>query len=151
MNYYLCTNRECPIHSIVRTKLISECPHCGNPLADYEKVHATFRWSDIQHKFNQFEAYSAFTAVMWKKLQENVSKGGWSSELPQRLMERLHDEVRELELTLAQYLADPTIDRTAKTEALAIQVSREAADVANFAMMVADVVGGLRRNDPSRG
>jgi hypothetical protein len=126
---YLCTNDECRI-SIIRAEPLSQCPHCGSKM-----FGRTLKWSDFQQGFDEFEAYSA-------------SKGGWAHDLPQRLMERLHDEVQELELALARYIADPTIDRTAKTETLAVEVAREAADVANFAMMVADVVGGLNKNSP---
>jgi hypothetical protein len=55
----------------------------------------------------------AFGNVMLEKLIKNKHKGCWSDESTEFLMHRLQ------------------------------QVVRECADVANFAMMVADVVGGL--------
>lgn len=71
----------------------------------------------------------AMQAVDREKLSENEHKGHWRGATAMALMDRLYDEVFEL----AQAV------RTESPRA----VAREAADVRNFAMMVADVMGGL--------
>jgi hypothetical protein len=91
-----------------------------------------------------FQILRSFTGVMWTKLIKNDHKGGWRGELPGYLLERLKNEIVELDDALSRYLVDPSITRTKKTEELARQVAMEAADVANYAMMIADVVGGFR-------
>jgi len=67
----------------------------------------------------------AFGQAMEQVLAENDSKGGWMDETDQYLLERLKDEVKELE----QALERPR-DHAA--------IMKEAVDVANFAMMVFD-------------
>lgn len=80
----------------------------------------------------------AFQALMLEKLRKNAHKGGWRFIDPYRLFERLKDEVAELGESL----------NASTTNAYARQcTAREAADVANFAMMVADAVGGLEEPD----
>lgn len=76
----------------------------------------------------------AFADEMEAKLAENRHKGdraGWSVMGFELLMSMLHVEVGELERALV-----------APGEAR--EVRRECADVANIAMMIADVAGGLR-------
>ena len=77
-----------------------------------------------------------FVQEMEWKLQANDHKGGWRECHPFALFERLQEEVEEIR---AQLNADP--DDIAKLVA-------ECADVANFAMMIADVIrrvkGGWR-------
>lgn len=76
----------------------------------------------------------AFALLMEQKLRENDYKGGWGEcELPW-LLGRLRQEVDELG-AVAQ--ARPPMGPE--------QVGREAADVGNFAMMIADVCGALPR------
>ena len=61
---------------------------------------------------------------MEKRLQENDHKGGWLTCSLDYLLRRLREEVDELETSLSAYAdSDPT---------------EEAADVSNFAMMIAD-------------
>ena len=82
-----------------------------------------------------------FANQMENKLMENDHKGGWVDCDPLWLLKRLREEVGELERELfktcscrgcadCNHLNMPNKDR----------VVREAADVANFAMMIADVV-----------
>lgn len=71
----------------------------------------------------------AFAAQMERKLRANDHKGGWSNESPEWLLSRLREEVAELEQLVAS--GGPG-------------VVGEAADVANFAMMVAETAW-LRR------
>jgi len=85
---------------------------------------------------NEFEAIHAFTAVMWRKLIANAHKGGWKNNLAEELLERLHEEVEELERAIME---DDNPQNIAK----------ECADVANFCMMIADVVGGLPYERPA--
>ena len=73
-----------------------------------------------------------FAEQMELKLRANDHKDGWSDERIQSLMKRLYGEAWELSLVLERYQAD-TIH-----ESLDPRIIAEAADVANFAMMVAD-------------
>jgi hypothetical protein len=65
-----------------------------------------------------------FARQMEKRLQANDHKGGWDDEPTDYLIQRLKDEVAELEETLIAGKEAKTI--------------LEAADVGNFAMMLAD-------------
>jgi len=66
-----------------------------------------------------------FAALMAKKLREKaVRREGWAGASFEYLVGRLHDELAELHVAIA---------RGASREA----VMREAADVANFCMMIA--------------
>ena len=67
-----------------------------------------------------------FAGEMEKKLVENDHKGDWLGCHKKYLLERLDQEVTELRTTIAE-----------RRGSLAIR--REAADVANFAMMLADI------------
>jgi NTP pyrophosphatase (non-canonical NTP hydrolase) len=70
-----------------------------------------------------------FALEMERKLQENDHKGGWSRCTKQYLSMRLTQEREELRRAVER--GDPN------------DIRREAADVANFAMMLADVCDGL--------
>ena len=59
----------------------------------------------------------------------NDNKRGWKDCSINYLVERLHDEVKELDGAFDIYLEDATAARKLK---------REAIDVANFAMMIVD-------------
>lgn len=77
------------------------------------------------------EVLTRFRTYMSMKLTQNLSKGGpegWRYEKVSYLVERLEEEVKELKTLL---LDNPT----------AYEVIHEAADVANFAMMIADNIG----------
>lgn len=79
----------------------------------------------------------AFAQRMESKLRANDHRGGWDSESTEWLLARLYEEVAELALELNRY-DDPPATRASR-------IAHEAADVANFAMMLADVCGGLNR------
>jgi hypothetical protein len=68
-----------------------------------------------------------FALAMERKLRQNDHKGGWKNEWSPRLLERLWEEHVEL------YAAIETGG----------DILGEAADIANFAMMIADVEGAL--------
>lgn len=63
--------------------------------------------------------------VMRRKMRANVHKSRWIDESPDWLLERLRAEVGELEDAIS--LGNPD------------EVLEECADVANFAMMIADI------------
>jgi len=71
-----------------------------------------------------------FALRMEEKLQRNDHKEHWTSYSAKWLLNRLRQETQEL---------TRAIENGEEPEAIA----NEAADVANFAMMVADVCGGL--------
>lgn len=76
----------------------------------------------------------AFADAMEAKLRENDHKPGWKGDHPRDLMRRLDEEANELRKLLPVGGARVTDGGG---------VLREAADVANFAMMIADVCGSL--------
>lgn len=71
-----------------------------------------------------------FARAMEQKLRDNEHKGGWINDKPRKLFARLLEEVKELEEELAKFSMAGKADG----------VLAEAADVGNFAMMIADVV-----------
>jgi hypothetical protein len=74
---------------------------------------------------------SAFAAIMEQKLAENDHKLHWSNCTSSGLHRRMSEEADEVKRALDK--------RPCDTKAIA----RECADVANFAMMIADNCGGL--------
>lgn len=79
---------------------------------------------------------AAFALAMEKKLKANDHKGGWKHCDRDYLMTRLRQEFVELIAAMHFPLDDGQIDR--------IELRDEAADVANFLMMILDVEGVLR-------
>lgn len=78
-----------------------------------------------------------FAAAMERKLEANDHKRGWKHCETLYLMRRLRNEVGELAVLVnAARRGEAHVDRDA--------ILSEAADVANFAMMVADVLGALK-------
>jgi NTP pyrophosphatase (non-canonical NTP hydrolase) len=76
----------------------------------------------------------AFAWLMERELRANDHKPGWKHDSQRQLLNRLHQEVRELHNEILQPAwSMPNYQR----------VPKEAADVANFAMMIADNAGGL--------
>jgi NTP pyrophosphatase (non-canonical NTP hydrolase) len=72
---------------------------------------------------------SRFASLMEQKLQENDYNGGWDICSTCWLGARLVEEVGELLIAISESHCPD-------------EIKREAADVANFAMMLADKVGG---------
>ena len=72
----------------------------------------------------------AFAIAMERELRANDYKGGWKECDSASLLQHLDEEVYEL--------TEEAMKSTSEN------VLSEAADVANLAMMVADVMGGLR-------
>ncbi len=90
-----------------------------------------------------------FTKVMRQKLEENEEKkgsdGAWRTSSLESLLEHLRDEVEELGKVVRQREHLPLGFKTSQAlhDEMTKEIAREAADVANLAMMVADVVGEL--------
>ncbi len=81
---------------------------------------------------------AAFALLMEAKLREKDHRGGWDECTTAWLMSRLREEAKELAGELSRRTDfDGEEDRWARL------IGREAADVANFAMMIADVCGAL--------
>ena len=76
----------------------------------------------------------AFALLMEHELRANDHKPGWKNEKPALLINRVWDEAHELWDAIF-----PREDRTENKD----RIGSEAADVANMAMMVADVCGCL--------
>lgn len=83
-----------------------------------------------------------FAELMEERLKANDHKGGWKGERLPYLMRRLREEVEELSEALL-----PDKDWAMEAE----KVGREAADVANFVMMVADICGALAASGTASG
>ena len=80
----------------------------------------------------------AFAEMMEAKLQENDDKGGWQHMGSAEVFVRLIEEAGELAALVDRRRGLPPAAWRAK-------LGSEAADVANFAMMLADVCGALVR------
>ena len=78
----------------------------------------------------------AFADLMEAKLKANDHKSGWKSEMVWPLIERLREETDELHIEV-------DAGERADSDDWRKRVGNEAADVANFAMMIADVCGAL--------
>lgn len=81
-----------------------------------------------------------FALLMEMRLQENEEKGRWDYCSRSALVELLIQEVGELVGPLVR-----SSERVESTCTLKPIVARKAANVANFAMMIADNWGGLMR------
>lgn len=80
-----------------------------------------------------------FAVEMERILASHDDRPGWEDESSDYLLERLKEEVDELEKALAQ-----------TNEGRPEKVFKEATDIANFAMMIADVIYGLGLEDSMR-
>lgn len=94
-----------------------------------------------------------FAKVMDEKLQENGWKPGWRNERLGWLFKRLHGELAEAheacgDVTAHMAAGSPRED----TEHAIEEAIRELADVANFAMMIADNLRhhGVERETPMK-
>jgi hypothetical protein len=79
-------------------------------------------------------AVAWFSQEMERKLRENDHKSSWLLETPVALLERVGEEFAELSWEVRE-----------NTKGGPLRILREAADVANMAMMVADVCCTLKR------
>ena len=84
-----------------------------------------------------------FTELMAKRLKENDHKGGWEDCNEAYLLKLLEQEVKELSDVIKNinpFMPESKFPEQTQLKKVAI---REATDVANFALMIADVCGGL--------
>lgn len=84
----------------------------------------------------------AFARIMEAKLAKNRHKGnrdGWLKDRPEVLLKRLREETAELKAAISWV----TENKVPPSEWSVSNAANEAADVANFAMMITDVCGGL--------
>lgn len=82
-----------------------------------------------------------FAVLMERELRANDFKGGWSRDTAVSLCRRVQEEAQELSQEMPHHAQQRNlpIDKRRK-------IAEEAADVANMAMMVADVCGCLRNH-----
>lgn len=79
-----------------------------------------------------------FALLMEQVLRRNDHKGGWKEMLPNELIQRMRDELDEVDTEYTYYeIGNFSMER------FAISTALEAADVANFAMFLADNLGQL--------
>lgn len=72
----------------------------------------------------------SFAELMEAQLKANDHKPGWKNDSFKQLFDRIHEELHELREACVFGGSEE-------------QIRKEASDVANFAMMIADVFGGL--------
>jgi hypothetical protein len=96
-------------------------------------------WKDLRPEVQKF------ALLMESQLRMNDHKGGWKHEDEIHLMPRVRDETCELDVALMRGpgTAVPYGPRDVKARR---RIGAEAADVANFCMMVADVAGAMKRD-----
>ena len=80
----------------------------------------------------------AFAVEMERKLVENDHKGGWRECKNRYLFNRLAEESWELKNQVKAYKRESKKDSEFSGLAAMMDVRKEAADVANFALMIAD-------------
>lgn len=84
------------------------------------------------------EEVRAFAVVMERKLRQHDDLDGWQGVDRWALAAMLAEHVAKLDLALVQH-RDP------------VAIAEAAADCANYAMMIADVVGGLAADTAREG
>lgn len=79
-----------------------------------------------------------FAGEMERMLRKNDHKSGWDNDYLGDLLSRMREEARELRLIVDDAQLYPGSRRDNYSTAQLEAIIREAADVANFAMMIAD-------------
>lgn len=97
-------------------------------------------------------AVAAFAQLMEEQLRRNDHKGGWSECSYTYLQMRMGEEIEELgEAITSVVYARPMEDRgDVPMFRKVLALGKEAADVANFALMIADNAGALEPPKRSR-
>lgn len=90
----------------------------------------------------------AFAHLMERQLRANDHKAGWKNDLACDLIPRLREESIELEEATNRHAKRVQWGDDWVMEDTSVWVGNEAADVANFAMMIADVCGALPTPSP---
>lgn len=125
------------------------CDRLGLPVgtswSNIESALAALRAAPGERERALRPVVQAFARAMEAELRENDYKGGWEDMGTEYLMERLASETQELAAAVAAIRWGWAGLGPKKEEGAVMRVRSEAADVANFAMMVADVCGSLSR------
>lgn len=102
--------------------------------------------SDPDTERDEEEDVEAFARLMLRKLRRNHHKGGWKTSPYSALRERLRMECEELDEAAREFVHLQRIFKDRGTRELERHMLRagqmlaeEAADVANFAMMIATI------------
>jgi NTP pyrophosphatase (non-canonical NTP hydrolase) len=102
---------------------------------DEARALASLLYKDVQIVPALRPEVQWFAQAMEKELRENDHKGGWSATSFTELIQRLHEESGELARAVDEFLRALVEQRMQD----GTHVLAEAADVANFAMMIADI------------
>ena len=142
------TSGECECCNLL-PDLVAECKRQQERAASYSmELAAAGEIAAIRERKLEAEAarwqalrpeVQIFAEAMERKLRENDHKGGWD-DMPSRwLRGRLAGEVRELEAAIAAYIDKIDICNREQDLSKSRQaILSECADIANFAMMIAD-------------
>ena len=114
--------------------------HCKEPLYEGEKVIESEEDLDkiLEFPFRVRPSVCSFIKFMEYKLQKKDSiwgeswKEGDEKENPMFLLRRLREETDELQAELEKYYSD--------VQSNELEIALECADVANFAMMIQDII-----------
>jgi hypothetical protein len=87
-----------------------------------------------------------FSRIMEIKLREHDDRDGWEDCDPVWLFKRAEGEMKELKKEITMYMNHSSL--SPKWLSIKERVQREAADVANFCMMVSDNMESLRKEQP---
>lgn len=101
------------------------------------------RTYQVDAPVNVREPVAWFARIMELQLKANDGKEGWYIDHPLMLLARLIEEVGELSAVLSQRFTALEAKPYTTTADQQATVIGEAADVANFAMMIADVMSRI--------
>lgn len=106
---------------------------------DIETLKETTSFLDSL-KDEEREELKWFSKNMEQKLKENDYKGGWDDVTVNFLLERLDCEFKELQNIINEFISDTgrSVEDGLLLPIYPQDIVRECADVANFAMMIAD-------------
>jgi hypothetical protein len=123
------------------------CPNCGHPATQrYCSVcgqKLSWKKTSIEYHGPRHQVVQ-FAKAMEVELLENDYKGGWKDCNSSFLLEKLDEEVAELKevVKLCRFTEGNSGEKKPNLE-LRRNVSSEAADVGNIAMMLADICDAL--------
>lgn len=110
------------------------CEVCHTP-ADCSNMQSKDLPETKEKKIVPRKEVMAFALAMEVILRQNDWKHGWKEDLPSALVDRIWDEIREMEVAFSNYQ---------KCRALPEDVQKEFVDIANFCMMAWDRIEALK-------
>jgi hypothetical protein len=135
-NLHTCTHKE------IRNG-VEFCHYYDSP-TDPATIAAQAREKVLDELSLPRDAVVRFSRIMENKLCEKDSiRDGWDDCDPVWLFERAEQEMRELKSEITVYMNHSSL--SPKWLTIAERVQREAADVANFCMMISDNMESLRK------